>query len=308
MKSSSYTSTSSLCRFALTFVLLPLLFISCEKDEPVHKTTLLLKTGALYTPNNAEVRLGGTIRIGILASGSGAPVTYLQIVRIIGNDTVVQVDRGIFTEEVFDEDFTFSKDVAPSEEWRILVMNADRQTAVESIIINRAEGSDWKPIKHFPSLELSFQDNPAGNWFLDVDNGVIYTSSTVTAHEQDVDVVGYFYYTSGVPSPSLTCPGYTSAIAYYPEMQGWPVKNAVTYDYITSDNNLISPQQFDEVINDSLLVTGYKPDKVSGNCKFAYTGKVIPFKTQSGKYGMIKVEQADENSAGIMKLSIKIQE
>jgi hypothetical protein len=308
VKSSSYTSTSHLYKFVLTFILLPLLFISCEKDEPVHKATLLLKTGALYTPNNAQVRLGGTIRIGVLASGSGAPVTYLQILRIIGNDTVVQVDRGIFTEEVFDEDFTFSKDVAPSEEWRILVMNADRQTAVESIIINRAEGSDWKPIKHFPSLELSFQDNPAGNWFLDVDNGVIYTSSTVTAHEQDVDVVGYFYYTSGVPSPSLTCPGYTSAIAYYPEMQGWPVKNAVTYDYITSDNNLISPQQFDEVINDSLLVTGYKPDKVSGNCKFAYTGKVIPFKTQTGKYGMIKVEQADEDSAGIMKLSIKIQE
>lgn len=308
MKSSLNTSKSSFFRFALTFLLLPLLFISCEKEEPVHKTTLLLKSGTLYTPNNAEIRLGGTIRIGVLASGSGAPVTYLRIERIIDNDTVVQVDRGIFIGEVFDEDFTFSKDVAPSEEWRVLVMNADRQTAQESIIINRAEGSDWKPVKHFPSLELSFQDNLAANWYLDVDNGVIYTSATVSAHEHEVDIIGYFYFTSGLPSPSLTCPGYTSAIAYYPEMQAWPVKNVVTYDYITSDNNLILPQQFDEMTNDSLLVTGYKPDKVSGNCKFAYTGKVIPFKTQAGKYGMIKVDQADQSSAGIMKLSVKIQE
>lgn len=65
--------------------------------------------------------------------------------------------------------------------------------------------------------------------------------------------------------------------------------------------------QFDAAMNDSLLVTAFKPDKVSGNCKYGYTGKVIPFKTQEGKYGMIKVIHADEKEDGIMEIAVKIQ-
>jgi hypothetical protein len=47
---------------------------------------------------------------------------------------------------------------------------------------------------------------------------------------------------------------------------------------------------------------------VSGNCKYCYTGKIIPFKTQEGKYGLIKVLHADEVSTGYMELEIKVQE
>lgn len=313
MKSLFNTSNflvSEFCRLVVLLLISSAFFmLSCEKEEQLHKTSMIIKTGTLYAADHSEIPLGGTIRIGVIASGSGAPLTYLRIERVVGNDTTVQVDRGIFLEnEGLDEDFTFSKDTAQSEEWHIVVMNADRQTAHQSITINRAEGTAWKPIKHFSGLELGFQENEAGNWFLDVDEGRIYSTSTVQSHEYEIDVIGYFYYTSGSPSPTLTCPGYTSAIAYYPQMISWPVRKSVTYDYITSDNNLVSSQQFDSAVNDSLLVTGYKPDKVSGNCKFAYTGKVIPFKTQAGKYGMIKVEHADENKTGIMRISIKIQE
>jgi hypothetical protein len=90
-------------------------------------------------------------------------------------------------------------------------------------------------------------------------------------------------------------------------MSGWPVKNSILYDYQTSDNNLVTTDQFDSALNDSLLVSAYKPDKVSGNCKYGYTGKVIPFKTQEGKYGMIKVLQADEREDGTMEIAVKIQ-
>ncbi len=290
-------------------LLMAVLLCSCAKEEEIHKTSLLLKTGVIYTPNNSSVKLGGTIRIGVLASGDGVPLTYIRIERITNHDTIVQLDRGIFSEsEGFDEDFTFSKDTAQKEQWRITVMNADRDTAVKTLNIYRASGSDWKPVKYFNNIELCLQDNSTGNYFLDIDNGLVYNTESVKSHESEVDILGYFYFTSGVPSPSLTCPGYTSAIGYYPEIVSWPVKNSTSFDYYSSDNNLISAEAFESATNDSLLVTSYKADKVSGNCKFCYTGKVIPFKTSNGKYGLIKIEHADQTTDGMIKMSVKIQE
>ena len=85
------------------------------------------------------------------------------------------------------------------------------------------------------------------------------------------------------------------------------MKNSTLYDYKTSDSDLISAEQFDSAENDSLLVAGYKPQNVSGLCKFCYTGKVIPFKTAAGKFGMVKVIRADEQEGGSMEIAVKIQ-
>ena len=90
-------------------------------------------------------------------------------------------------------------------------------------------------------------------------------------------------------------------------MSTWKVKKTTLYDYRSSDNNLVTSAQFDDAKNDSLLVTAYKPEKVSGNCKFGYTGKVIPFKTNEGKYGLIKVIHADEKEDGVIEIAIKVQ-
>ncbi len=301
------TLTARLSYFYFIFIL-GLLTVSCAKEEISHNASLLLKTGTSYTSNNDEVKLGGSIRIGVLASGAGSPLTYLRIERVTGNDTVVQIDRGIFIgSEGLDEDFIFSKDTSAREEWRVIVMNADRDTAVRSLTVLRGSGSAWGPINSYVNIEISLQNNPAGLWFVDLDSGLTYTSSSVAGNEQDVDVMAYFYFTSGLPSPSLTCPGYTAAVGYYPDISSWMVKNNTLFDYLSADNNLVSVEQFDLAVNDSLLVTAYQPSKVSGNCKYCYTDKVIPFRNSAGKYGLIRVEQADLFSEGIMKIAVKIQ-
>ena len=66
-------------------------------------------------------------------------------------------------------------------------------------------------------------------------------------------------------------------------------------------------RSFDEADNDSLLVNAYRPGSVSGLSKYAYTGKVVPFRTADGKYGLIRVIRADEVATGEMEIAIKIQ-
>ncbi len=283
-------------------------FSSCTKDDEVSKSSLILKTGTLYTQNGAYIPVGGTIKIGVLASGAGAPLTYIRIDRITGHDTLTQLDRGIyFGSEGLDADYTFSKDTSTIELWRVIVMNADRDTAIRTITINKGTGTAYGPIHHFENIKLGLQNNDLSGQFLDVNTGSVFDANSVTGHESEIDILAYYYITSGLPSPTFTCPGYTAAYGYYPQLNSWTVKNNTLYDYITSDNNLVTISQFDAAANDSLLVTAYKPNKVSGNCKYGYTGKVIPFKTQEGKYGLIKVIHADETENGIIEISLKVQ-
>jgi hypothetical protein len=294
--------------FFIILTFLNLTFYSCSKDGVISNASLILKTGTAYTPNGAYISVGGSIKIGVLASGAGVPLTYIRIDRITGHDTLTQVDRGIYIgAEGLDVDYSFSKDTSAVEIWQVLVMNADRDTAMQEMTFYKGAGTAYGPINYFDNIKLSFQSDYTYGHYLDVHTGDIFDETTVTGHESQVDMLVYYYITSGLSSPTFTCPGYTAAVAYYPHVNGWPVKNTTLYDYHTSDNNLVSVDQFDAAENDSLLVTAYKPDKVSGNCKYGYTGKVVPFKTQEGKYGLIKVIHADEKEDGMIEIAVKIQ-
>jgi len=294
--------------FLVSLILLNTTFYSCTKDEDTAKASLILKTGIAYTQNGAYISVGGPIKIGVLASGAGSPLTYIRIDRISVHDTLTQVDRGIYIgSEGLDANYSFSKDTSSIEHWIVLVMNADRDNAIQKLTFYKGSGTAYGAINSFEDIKLSFQSNHDNGHFLDVHTGNVFDGTTVTGHESDIDIIAYFYFTSGLTSPTFTCPGYTAAIGYYSQMNTWPVKNTTLYDYRTSDNNLVTTVQFDAAQNDSLLVTAYKPDKVSGNCKYGYTGKVIPFKTQEGKYGLIKVIHADEKEDGMIEIAIKIQ-
>ncbi len=287
---------------------LALLLSSCTKEVPVRKASLIIKTGTTYTADHAYIPVGGTIRIGVLASGAGVPLTYIRIEKITSTDTLTQLDRGIYVgREGLDADYVFSKDTASVELWRILVMNSDRDTAVRTITVFRGSGTAYGTISSFENIKLGFQNSLFPGHFLDVKQGTVFDGSTVNGHEGEVDLLAYYYVTSGLPSPTFICPAYVSVVGYYPMIAGWPVKNSTVYDYYTSDNNLISVSEFDAAQDDSLLVTAFKPDKVSGNCKYAYIGKVIPFKTQAGKFGLIKVINAEQKEDGVMEISIKVQ-
>lgn len=285
-----------------------LYFSSCSKEVGNTKASLILKTNSTYTQNGVFIPVGGPIKIGVLASGAGSPLTYIRIERITLYDTITELDRGIFIgSEGLDVDYTFSKDTAQLEHWRIIVMNADRDTAMRTLDVFKGTGSAYGPISYFESIKIGYQGNSQFGQFLDIETGIIHDDNSVSGHESEIDLLAYYYITSGLSSPTFTCPGYTAAIGYYPELASWSIKNTTLYDYKTSDNGLITPNQFDSAINDSLLVSAYMPDKVSGNCKYCYTGRVIPFKTQTGKYGLVKVLHAEEKEDGMIEIAVKVQ-
>jgi len=184
---------------------------------------------------------------------------------------------------------------------------AYRDTASVSLTVLKGAGSAWGEINFHPSIKAGLQDNQTLHYFVDLHSGAVWNAAEVTGHEAEVDMAAFSYFTSGTSSPTLTCPGYSSALTDYPMFGSWDVRNQTMYDYYTSDNDPITVEQFNLATNDSLLVNVYRPGSVSDQSKFACTGKVVPFRTADGKYGLIRVIHADETPSGEMEIAVKIQ-
>ena len=294
-----------------TIAAILLLVTGCKKeDETTHKPIILLKNGS-YTQKEQLVPVGGKLMFGITASDGGAILTNLKIQRIVDGVAITELDKGIYIKEGgLDFDFNATKSSADQEVWRFFVMNSNRDSAITTLTVNLGSGSAYGEINHYPSIIIGMQSNTDLPNYLDLHTGTLYTKASITGFEASIDLVGFVYLRSGKFSPTLCCPDYTgssSVIGRYPEIESWSTKNLTSYDYYTSDNNLISAEKFENAQNDSLLVTSYKPDKVSGLCKYCYTGTIIPFKTEDGKYGLVRVLHADLTETGYMELEVKIQ-
>jgi len=297
-------------RLSVVSIILILALAHCTKDDTTDQLPfILLKSGDEYTQAGERVPVGGQLRFGISAVGGGVAITDLRVKRIQDGAIITELDRGMYVATGgLDTLLIYTKSSAVEETWNFFIMNKNRDTSSVTITILLGDGSAYGPIYYYPSIKLGYPSNSEFEHFVDLKSGIVYSPENVAGHEPDIDLAAFFYYTSGKASPTLTCPAYPSAQTWYPVFESWSVKNSTLYDYKTVDNDLVTPEQFDKAENDSLLVAGYTPQNVSGLCKFCYTGKIVPFKTASGKYGMIKVIRADEQDGGSMEIAVKIQQ
>lgn len=295
-------------RFKAAAIIFLLVIAGCTPVEQETTPLILLRTGSAYTADGSYVAPGGTLRFGLSVSGGGGAITNLVVRRISDGETVTEADRGMFISYGgLDTTLTYTRGYGQVEKWVFSVMTSGRDTASASLTVLKGAGSAWGGINHHPSIRIGLQENSTLPHFVDLHSGTAYNASGVTGHEAEIDMAAFWYLTSGTSSPTLTCPAYSSALTYYPLFGSWSVKNQTMYDYYTSDNNLVTQAQFELAANDSLLVNAFRPGSVSGQSKFAYTGKVVPFRTADGKYGLLMVISADETPSGEMEIAVKIQ-
>lgn len=297
-------------RFFALFSVLFFLFQACDKDTPESlPPTITIKTGTDLTADGIKVPTGTQLRFGLIAGRGGArAITNIVATRYTPAGKTVMYDEGIFVDsESYETVLTFTKSSQGNELWRFFVMNSNRDTASVTMTILQGEGSAWGEINHYSSIFIGYQGNTGYPNFIDLSGGKGYNSSTVAGHESDIDLAVIWYITSGKSSPTLSAPSYSSLTGYYPGVASWPGRNSTVFDYKTSDDKLISVEQFDAADNDSLLVAGFKEGYISGWCKYTFSDKVIPFKTVEGKYGLIKVISAGETADSFMEIEVKVQ-
>ena len=236
--------------YKLFFILflLPFSFSCTEEDLSPTNPSIILETGTEYTANNAEIPVGGKITIKIIANGDGAAITNLTIKRSTSNGIITEVDHGMYLKNKdLDTVLTFVKSSAEQELWTFSILNDHRDIATTSMLIKLGIGSAYGEIDYFPSVTIGYQENTSLPHYLDLNNGIAYDASNISGNESSINLVSYYYLSSGTSSPTLSCPSYETARSFYPAMSDWSVQNSTLYDYETImiyslQQNLILPR------------------------------------------------------------------
>jgi hypothetical protein len=290
------------------FLCIILVITGCKKDENPSPPVILLAAGTGYTQSGAVVAVGGKLRFGISASGKDANITNFVVKKIMPDgSSKVMLDSGLNSSS-FTVSETFFQSVEQEARWTFQVMDKNRQFGTAAITIYKDPASVWGGIYEFPVIKLGYQQNNQFGHFLVPSTGNVWFADTAFIHQDLIDIIAYYYEDGTDPSPTFSSAGETGGgiTEYYPEINSWTTKRYTKWD-ISVDANPIPVADFETCHNDSLLIMSY--DDVWGKRKFkyAYPDVVIPFLTASGKKGLIRVLSSDNDPAGTISFSIKIQ-
>lgn len=282
---------------------LPFLF-SCSKEESTDKipTITFLQGDTTLIGEGAIVGEGMPMKFGISMLGGGTEVTNLVIEVRSPEDTITMLDYGMYKEKL-DTVLTFYKGSFEDESWFFRIMNKDRITAFISMNIQKDSISHYGEILFLPSVTMGFQENNDFGHYLNLNDGIVLSTQEATADQENVDLLVYYYLDGTTPSPTFSSPGDQDAPSFYPEINSWELKNYTKYDYVTK----VSEAEFDAANNDSLLVKSYNEFWGRRKYKYAVAGIIFPFKTISGKIGLVKVLNSDMLAGGKITFSIKVQ-
>lgn len=287
-----------------------LLLAACDKDTDRNPPTLQLLSGVNYTTDGTVAAIGQPLYFGIDVQCGDANITNFTVKIKTSQGTRTVRDVGLNSRD-FTVNENFFQGVDDTAQWIFMVMDKNRLTDSKTLTIYKDPNSTFGGIRHYPSIVMGMNENTQIGHFLDPTTGHVYLLDSATIMQSAIDILAYFKMSddNGVltPSPTLSSPGETDdgSLEFYPALAQWQTRNYTKYDIRAS--NGVTPLAFENAHNDSLLIVSY--DDVWGKRKYkwAVAGTIIPFMTQQGKKGLIRVIQADEQAAGIIEFEMKIQ-
>jgi hypothetical protein len=277
---------------------------SCTEDENGDvKPTINFKGGAGYVSQDITLDTDAEFTIGITAasnSSSGAKLSLLELTRVYNNATWFTWDTAIDV-SYYSIDITMtSLNVEGTEKISLKVTDKDGQT--NEISVNITTESAAGPITAFDQKILGSYQSATGSSFASAD-GSIYSLAEAKANQAKVDWM-YFYGASDLAT--IAAPNDAHAALVFNNatngLQTWTTKNGTLFRKVTTviDWNAIT----DDTIIMQEAATA--PDQT--RIATLAAGNILLFKTVTGKYGMIKVNNIAVGADGTIDISVKVQQ
>jgi len=244
--------------------------------------------------------MGSLMKFKIKAQSEVMPLTNFVITYNNGSEEYF-LDTGIYSHN-FEYTLEIIKGIATEETWKFFVMNKSRESSYVSLKIALDTGGVFGAIKTY-NITLGAQNNTQAGSFFSFSDESVYTLEQAFNNQQLVDI-SYCYYTES--ESTLSSPNDNDAPSVFTGTYGisnWQYRNEARYN-ITSLTSL----DFDNVLNDSLLIASYDVVGAKRKGKNIETGQVWAFRIQSGKIGLIEVGNIETGTGGNAALKIKIQE
>jgi hypothetical protein len=281
------------------------LFISsCTSDNTTADLppTIEFVAGSGYISGDATLTVDSPFSVKVLAESNVTSGTKLESMKI----------TRIFNLSTWDTTLTFSettytlissfiaRSTAGVEKIEFKVTDKDGQSATTSLQITTELGTT--PINSFPMKILGSYDSQTGSSFASID-GSVYTLAEAFAHQASVD---FLYWWGGSTSATIGAPDDPNANLVFTGANGlpnWTTKNATRFVLTT-----LTVAEFDAINDGNVLATEAAGATTLTRMGQLVVDNVFGFKTQTGKYGLIKVTNINEGAAGDITIDVKVQQ
>jgi hypothetical protein len=289
-----------------------LALLSCSKDDEKIPPVINFKQGSKFTLDGDEVKVGNMLIFGIQARGNGVNITNFTIKKhLVDGTSVAVMDTGMNAESL-DIEKVYYQNIEDEVEWTFTAMDKNRMSSQISLTVYKDPDSQFGGIYYYPSITMGYQYNSEYGHFLDPFTGKVYSEDSATILQNDMHFLVYYIEDEDLPSPVFSSPGEmdnfsTEAKLFYPCIIDWQTRRYTKWD-ISVDDDPIPAEAFDQAFNDSLLIVSFNEVWGKKKFKWATNGRVIPFRTITGKFGLVKVINAEHSENGKIEFAVKIQQ
>jgi hypothetical protein len=284
-------------KFLVMFCLAALFVLGCKKPTVLNVSpTLEFVADTGYISTDTLWAAGDTAIIGLrcISNGTNAVRTIFVYYndKQLGNPIEIDVAKG--------QDFTYELKITKSllfvEKYYFEVMDSRGNVSNAKLTIRIDEtGGDIKTV----STLLGAQNNPSIGSFFGFLDGKDYSDAFALANQAQVDIAsGYDFFTKSF----FTSPGSENTYSIY-NFSRWPTRNLTQF----CPSN-ISLNQYEMIDKDNLLISSFHLDKAIDAIDNMKPNQIYSFRTQSGRYGIIKIISGAASENGFFVFDYKIQE
>ena len=278
-------------------------FTSCTTEEENLSPNISFVSGSGYISSDATLKAGEAFTVNLSASAnstSGAKLVKLNVIRVLGGNTVTVADETIDLSSFTSEVSANAAFIAGTEKWTFTVTDANGETAAISLNITTTAGA---AINTFDQKILgSYYNNTYGSFFGSAD-GTVYKMVEAYNNQAKVDWCYYYGVSDGA---TIAAPNDATAIndiftnATYGLSQ-WTTRNATLFSLVTESI------LWDNITDDAQIVA-YASSTANTSTKQLTVSSVIAFKTAGGKLGLIRVTDIATGSTGSITYNVKVQQ
>jgi hypothetical protein len=285
-----------------------ILFTSaCTTDNTTSlPPTIEFVAGSGYISTDATLTVGSPYSIKILAQAnatSGAKLETLKVTGITNNIVVLDTTYSIPSAGQTTYSGVFSSTALSTPGlMRIEFKLTDKDGQFATISLQITTESGTTPINTFPMKILGSYSSATGSSFASID-GSVYTLAEAFAHQTAVD---FLYWWGASTSATIGAPDDANAALVYTGANGlpnWTTKNATRFVITT-----VTVAEFDAINDGNVLATLAAGANTLTRLGSLVVDNVFGFKTASGKYGLIKVNNINDGAAGDITIDVKVQQ
>lgn len=287
----------------VSFFIILFLYVlpSCnKKDTEPPLIRLITSSGFIY--KDSILPAGTNFNVRIIAEKGEANITNFVIRNDHDGQVVDYFDTGV-NNETIDISKILTKNVYNSETWTFMVIDKNGKNASVSFTTELDASVPYQPVNVFDNVILGAQYCSTNGSFMSLKSGNVWFQADAFTIQDSIEML--YYYDSTGDANTISSSNANIGTFIYPGNTSpiyWTVKNETRF-YKTA----YTAADFNNIINDSLLLATYNEISAKRKAKNLVAGDVYSFKTVHTKYGMFKVEQVNGSEGGTVQFSIKIQ-